>query len=126
MPITYKIDRGKNLIFETWTGEIRLEDLAVYWRQYLADAEVLKIRRTIVDLSSSVINFSGDDLWSLIESLVMPALKGREWTTALVVTGGSVEFGVSRQYQVFAGRYSKDAIFATLAEAEKWICSQGG
>jgi hypothetical protein len=123
MPITYKVDREKNLIFETWTGTIRTGDLAAYWKQYLADAEVLAIRRTIVDLRGSVMDFSGAELWSLIESIVEPALKGREWTTALVVTGGSVEFGISRQYQVFAQRYSKDAIFPNVVEAEKWICS---
>lgn len=123
MPITYRIDREKNLIFELWTGSIGAEDPTAYWKQYLADAEVMEIRRTIVDLRGSVIRFSGEELNSLIESVVMPALKGRTWTTALVVEGGSVEFGVSRQYQVFAGRYSKDAIFADVAEAEKWICS---
>lgn len=123
MPITYRIDREKNLIFETWTGEICREDLAAYWKEYLADPEVRKIRRTIVDLRGSVIGFTGDDLWSLIELAVLPALKGREWTTALVVLGGSIEFGVCRQYQVFADRYSKDSIFSNLAEAEKWICS---
>ncbi len=123
MPITYSIDRAKHLIFETWTGEIRAEDLAAHWKEYLADAEVLEIRRTIVDLRASVISFSGNDLWFLVESVVLPALKGRAWTTALVVAGGSVEYGVSRQYQVFATWYSKDSIFATLDEAEKWICS---
>jgi hypothetical protein len=123
MPITYRIERERSLIFETWTGEIRAEHLAAHWKRYLADAEVLEIRRTIVDLRASAIGFNGDELRFLVESIVLPALKDRKWKTAIVVVGGSVEFGVSRQYQVFAGQYSQDSIFASLAEAEKWICS---
>lgn len=120
MPIAYTIDREKKLIFETWTGEIHAGDLAAYWKRYLTDEEVLEIRRTIVDLRASVINFSGNEFYSLIEAIVVPALKGREWVTAIVV-GEPVQFGVSRQYQAFAGRYSKDSIFSSVAEAEKWI-----
>ena len=123
MPITYRIDREKSLIFETWAGEISAKDLAAYWKQYLADAEVLEIRRTIVDLRASVISLSWMDLDGLIEELVLPALKGRKWTTAIVVEGPA-QFGVSRQYQAVADRYSKDSIFANVLEAEKWICSK--
>jgi len=124
MPITYTINHEKRLIIETWTGDIFASDLAAYWRRYLADAEVLKIRRTIVDLLASAIKFTGNELSSLIETIVLPALNGRKWTTALVVAGDSVEFGVSRQYQAFAERYSEDSIFDNLADAEKWICGK--
>ena len=124
MPITYLIDQDKRLIIETWTGEIFARDLAAYWQRYLADTEVLKIRRTIVDLLASAIKFTGDELSSLIESIVLPALNGKAWTTALVVAGNSVEFGVSRQYQAFAERYSEDSIFDNMADAEKWICGK--
>ena len=41
MPIDYTIDRTRNLIFETWTGEVRVDDLRAYWKRYLSDAEVL-------------------------------------------------------------------------------------
>jgi hypothetical protein len=122
MPISYTIDRERKLIFETWTGEINADDLAAYWKQYLADAQVLEIRRTIVDLRASVIKFSGSQLDALIKAIVLPVLKDRDWTTAIVV-GAPIQFGVSRQYQVFAHRYSKDCIFERVEDAEKWIGS---
>ncbi|HWA10884.1 MAG TPA: hypothetical protein VG838_15700 [Opitutaceae bacterium] len=122
MPITYTIDREKRLIHETWTGEIRAADLAAYWKRYLADPEVLEIRRTIVDLRGCVIRFRGADMDSLIQTVVLPVLKDRKWTTAIVV-GEPAQFGVSRQYQVFADRYSEDSIFGNMADAEKWISS---
>lgn len=124
MPITYRIDPDRNLIFETWTGKVRAADLREYWKGYLADPEVMKIRSTIVDLRAAAIDFTGKELWSLVQTIVTPALNGREWTTALVVLGGSVAFGVSRQYQVFAESYSKDNIFETVADAERWITSK--
>lgn len=125
MSITYTIDRPKNVIFETWTGEVSADDLAAYWKRYLADPEVLKIRRTIVDLRGATMNFSGMDLKFLIQTIVLPVLKDRDWTTAIVAVGGSAEFGVSRQYQVFADRYSKDCIFESMAEAEEWMSRAG-
>lgn len=120
MPIAYAIDHQKRLIYETWTGEVTAPGLAAYWTRYLADPEVLEIRRTIVDLRAAVISLRGIDFDDLIKTIVLPVLQDRKWTTAIVV-GGTVQFGVSRQYQVFAERYSKDSIFFSMAEAEQWI-----
>ncbi len=122
MPIAYRIDREKNLIYETWTGDVRAADLAAFWKQSLADPDVMKIRRTVVDLRACVVDFRGPDLDNLIRTIVLPALEGRKWTTAVVVSQPA-QFGVSRQYQVFAERYSRDSIFASVADAEKWIDS---
>jgi hypothetical protein len=120
MPISYTIDRERKLILEKWTGDIRHEDLAAYWKRYLADPEVMEIRRTIVDLRDAEILFSGMNFGFLIETIVLPALKGRRWTTAIVVADPA-QYGLSRQYQVFADRYSCDSIFSSVDEAAKWI-----
>lgn len=122
MPISYIIDYDKNLIYETWSGEVSAGNLEIYWKQYLADPAVLKIRRTIVDLRTCNIGFHGADFSLLIETIIVPALKGRKWRTAIVVLEPA-QFGVSRQYQVFAATYSRDSIFASVADAEKWIDS---
>ena len=120
MPITYTIDRAGKVITEVWTGEIQAECLAAYWKRYLADPEVLAIRRTIVDLRQAEILFNGSDLDMLIHSIVLPVLNGRDWKTAIVV-GTSLQHGMSRQYQVFAERYSKDAIFQNIEDARNWL-----
>ena len=122
MPITYSIDRQNRVIEEKWMGTIDKDDLADYWKRYLEDPEVLDIRRTIVDLREAHILFTGNQMEALIASIVLPALKGRDWKTAIVVEQ-PVQFGVSRQYQVFADRYSKDAIFNNMDEARGWLLS---
>jgi len=121
MPITYSIDHDQKLITEIWTGDIRAEDLKAYWKQYLDDPDVLSIRRTIVDLRRATIHFTGSQLGMLVHEIVLPRLKGKDWKTAIVIEK-AVQFGVSRQYQVFAESYSKDAIFISVEDARKWLC----
>ncbi len=120
MPISYSIDRQKNFITEIWTGDIAARDLATHWRTYLADPAVIAIRRTLVDLRQSRILFTGAELSALVHGLVIPTLKGADWKTAIVVDG-TVQFGVSRQYQVFAETYSRDSIFTDPDEALEWL-----
>ena len=120
MPITYSIDPQQGVIFEKWSGDVLASDLASYWRSYLADPEVIAIRKTVVDLRDSNPRFTGAELSDLINTIVLPVLAGREWVTAIVV-GKPVHVGVSRQYQVFAERYSRDAIFEEPEQALVWV-----
>ena len=106
-----------------WVGDVFADDLAEYWQAYLANPNVLDIRRTLVDLRQSTIHFSGEDLARLITEIVNPTLQGRDWITAIIVEGES-QYGVSRQYQVFAERYSRDAIFREYDQALQWLLRQ--
>ena len=120
MPITYSIDHDRRIIFEIWTGEITAADLGEYWKRYLADPDVMAIRRTLVDLRQCRILFKGTDLSDLVKSVVIPKLEGRDWKTA-IVADEPVQFGVSRQYQVFAENYSQDSIFPEPEAALAWL-----
>ncbi|MGH7648865.1 MAG: hypothetical protein ACREND_12160 [Gemmatimonadaceae bacterium] len=120
MPITYSVDTSRDIIFETWTGTINASDLAAYWREYLADPEVMKCRRTLVDLRAATIVFTGQQLADLIESIAVPMLGGLKWATAVLVAAPA-QFGTARQYQVFAESYSDDAIFFDEKSALEWL-----
>jgi hypothetical protein len=120
MPITYWIDSQQQVIFERWSGDVSASDLARYWRGYLADPQVMAIRKTVVDLRESNPTFSGAELAGLIDTIVRPTLAGRDWITAIVVDK-PVQFGISRQYQIFAEFYSQDAIFHDLGRASEWV-----
>ena len=123
MPITYAVNRLAGYIVETWTGTIRIEDLSAHWKVYLADADVLAVRRTLVDLRGATVAFSGAELSRAIAAIVVPALGGLSWRSALVVAN-PVQFGTSRQYQVFADHYSHDAIFDGTTTALDWLLSE--
>jgi hypothetical protein len=120
MPITYSIDPCHKQITEVWAGEIWAVDLRSYWQQYLKDPGVMALRRTIVDMREATIRFNGAELDELIHEIVVPALNGRDWKTAIVVREPH-HFGVSRQYQVFAERYSRDSIFNSMEAARTWL-----
>lgn len=122
MPITYSIDREEKIIMETWVGTVDKDVLAEYWKLYLDNPDVMEIRRTIVDLRESEIIFTGSQLQHLVNSIALPALNGRAWKTAIVAKN-SLQFGISRQYQVFAEVYSEDTIFNSIDEARDWILS---
>jgi len=108
------------VIFEVWTGDVSATDLEIYWSTYLENPQVLSIRRTLVDLRGANILFHGDVFADLIVKIVQPVLAGRDWKTAIVVER-PVQFGVSRQYQVFAETFSRDAIFHDYDEALEWL-----
>lgn len=120
LPISYAIEAGARSILETWTGDVSASDLASFWTALLADPEVMDIRRTLVDLRECRITFTGKELSHLINTIVMPALDGRDWTSAILVSD-PVQYGVSRQYNVFAEVFSNDAIFEDLDAARAWL-----
>jgi len=106
-----------------WTGDITADELALYWTQYLKDPQVLSIRRTLVDLRESNILFRGEVFSHFVSTIVEPVLSGRDWKTAIVVSE-AVQFGVSRQYQVFADSFSRDSIFYDDDSALEWLIQQ--
>jgi len=123
MPITYTVDHDRKLITEVWTGDVHGDDLGEYWEHYLQDPEVLKIRRTLVDLRQAVIHFNAYELSVLVGNIVFPVLydKRLKWKTAIVV-GNTEQFKASRQYHALAKVYSDDAIFETIEQASDWLC----
>jgi hypothetical protein len=123
-PISYSVDKALGIIFEVWHGDVTAVDLRRYWEAYLANPDVLALRRTLVDLRGANIRFTGYELSNLVSTVVLPVLKGRDWITAIVVER-PVQFGVSRQYQAFADQYSRDIIFHDYDEALHWLRQRG-
>ena len=123
MPITYTIDHDQKLITEIWTGDVEGGDLEAYWKHYLKDPDVLKIRCTLVDIRQARIRFNAHQLSILVGNIVFPVLYDRnlKWKTAIVV-GNTAQFRVSREYHALAKHYSDDSIFDTVEGARAWLC----
>lgn len=123
MPITYSIDHENGCVIENWTGDITRHDLAVHFRHFFSDPEVLAVARTIVDLRHCQFVLTAAELEELVRRIVMPALHGRKWRTAIVL-GDTNHFEMWRQYHVFAASYSNDSVFSTTEGALAWLRSQ--
>jgi hypothetical protein len=121
--IRYAIDSGRDLILEEWDGTVSAPDLEKHWREFLKHEAVINCRRTVADISKSRITVTGQEFSRLIDSLVKPVLKGRKWITAIVVAS-DYQFGVSRQYGVYAESYSRDQIFKDSSQAFDWISTR--
>ncbi len=123
MPITYSISDLDRVIIEVWSGDIRIDTLADYWREYLRSERVLALRRTLVDLRAARVRFSAQELERAVTDVVVPALRGRDWITAMVVKNTD-QFRAGAQYQVFAQFYSYDSIFSEVDAALAWLRKQ--
>ena len=119
-PIRYRIDDARGLIFETWEGEISAVDLRNFLATYLDDPKVLELRRTLGDLRLAEIKFTGSDLMNIVSNVVIPRLRGASWKTAILVSK-PVQYGVSRQWQVFAESFSEDSLFYDIDDAMTWL-----
>ena len=122
MPISYSIDTVHRIVRTVWTDAVTVADLRSHWLRYLDDAVVMALRRTLTDLRAADLQFSGEELYEVIRDVVLPRLEGIGWKTAILVAQPD-QFGVSRQYQVFA-QYSEDAIFHDEARALAWLLAQ--
>jgi hypothetical protein len=123
VPIDYTIDRENGCVIEIWTGDVTARELAAHWRKYIADPEVLALRRSLADLRHCRIVFTAEELSQLVSRIVLPALHGRRWRTAIVL-GDPSHFEMSRHFHVFAESYSQDSVFSTPEAALAWLRSQ--
>jgi hypothetical protein len=124
MPIAYEIDRRRGVIITTWAGPVTAQDLASHWKVLFSDPEAMQLRKSLADLRKSELQFKGTDLAGLLRTLVQPRLGKQKWTTALLVEHAT-QFGVARQYNVYAAPFSHDRIFHNSDLAMQWLGEQG-
>lgn len=122
MPISYTIDYEHRIVRTVWTADVSADDVRSHWLTYLDDPMVMALRRTLTDLRAANLKFTGEELYELIRDVVVPRLEGVGWKTAILVAQPE-QFGVSRQYQVFA-QYSEDSIFHDEARALAWLLAR--
>jgi hypothetical protein len=120
MPIKYSIDSALGIVRETWIGVVSAADLEGHWRAMLNDPEVMRLRRTLVDLRPSRPGFSHTQMVEVIRNLIEPALAGRDLRTAVVAFGPN-QVGLSERYHMCAKTYSCDATFAEPSAAVEWL-----
>jgi len=123
MPITFSIDTRLGIIRETWTGKISAEEVRAHWTRMATDPEALALRASLADLREASLDFGSWQMRRLIDTVVTPLLKGRDWISAMVVAG-PFQLGMTRQYQDLADHYSRDAIFFNEHEALEWLIRQ--
>lgn len=123
MPIDCTPRPEDGFVEVTWSGTITACDLSRRWSEILPDPEVLRIGRALTDVREADLAFSGAELAEAVRTVAVPALQGRKWRSAIVVRT-PLQFGVSRQYEVFAKEFGEAGIFFDLDAARRWLLQE--
>jgi hypothetical protein len=123
MRISYSFDKEKNLVFETWIGEVGLKDLKRHWEEFLKDPLAVRCRRVLVDLRHSKILAFGHELNPFTVKVILPTLGARTWRTAIVVDPERHRESAEHDGPCLE-RFSQDLIFHGLRPAEAWILEE--
>jgi hypothetical protein len=122
MPIAYKIDSKLGIVFADWRGAVTANEIAEYWTELVADKEALACGRTIADISCCEMRFTGEELRSLAERILEPAIRGKNWKTAVIIKD-PVHYGVTRQYEMYSEGFMNTNVFYSAVLAHKWVLS---
>jgi hypothetical protein len=120
MPIEYQVDKDLNVVLAEWSGDITAHDVESHFRNLVNDPVAFNCAKDLADVRRATFRFKGQDLSDLINRIIVPALKGRKWKTAILVERPD-QFGTARQYSSFADTYSIDSIFYDREAALAWL-----
>ena len=122
MGITYRFDGALGVVIARGEGAVTPEDLASYWESRVADRKHFDCRRILIDGRSSEIQFNGEDLRRLLNSILRPVTEAGSYRIAVLVTT-AVQYGTARQFQVFFNELGVSEIFEDEAAALEWLRS---
>jgi len=122
MGITFKVDDARGIVFADWTGDITVEDIARYWAALLSDQPAMACGRSITDLRNCTMQFTGEELRKLAQGILEPAMKGRNWKTAVIVRN-PLHYGVTRQHEMFSEGFMQTNVFYSEDLARVWVLS---
>lgn len=120
MSISYSIDQQRRVIVEVWAGKITRVELRRFWKAFLTDPSVLRLRKSLVDMRQCELAFSGSDLVDEATLSIGPIMDSRTWRTAFVVAD-SVQHGVCRQFLGYFPDFSQGEVFREPDEALDWL-----
>jgi len=120
MPITYTVDREKNVVLVTWRGDVTKDDYRAHLRTMLQDPVALRAGRSLVDLREANVLLSGAELNAVGDLESTARLGGRPWRTAVLVTSHVL----TTQYGMFLQTEATDSVFLDRAAALAWLVKE--
>jgi hypothetical protein len=122
MPIAYKVNAALGIVFADWRGTVTAKDIAGYWTELASDQAALACGRSITDISSCDMQFTGEELRLLAKEILEPAIRGRNWKTAVIIKN-PVHYGVTRQHEMLSEGFMNTNVFYSDVLARKWVLS---
>ena len=123
MPISYVVDKERNVVLVTWKGDVTADDYRVHLSKMLDDPDALSAGRSLTDLREANVLLSGAELDAIAEAEADRRLAGRQWKTAILVSS-NFHYGLARQVTVLSQSESTDRVFLDYAGALAWLLGE--
>lgn len=120
MGIGYQVDPDQGLTLTTWDGPIHAADLERHWTAFLADPAAMRLRQSVADIRRAQLLFTSVELHRMIRTIVTPKMDERGWRTGIVVAD-LVQYGVARQFGMYAWKFCREQIFYDPELAAAWV-----
>lgn len=118
MPIDYRLEGG--YVRATWRGQVSADDVSAYWNRMFRDPAAYALGRSLTDARGSEPLVTGQELNDLVQMVAVPLLRGKRWRNALLVDQ-PVQYGIGRQFAVFAEAITAAELFYDEAAAIAWL-----
>ena len=125
MPITYRIERERGLIFTTCSGQVTLPQVMAHFDALQRDPECPRRLDVLLDLAGVTSLPEGPQIRAAAErvGLVQDIVFG---ACAIVATREAL-FGMARMFEVLArGHFAAIRTFRQRKEAEEWLDAAPG
>jgi hypothetical protein len=119
--ITNRVDSARGILYETWTGRITRDIIADYWREFVNDPAIQLCTKDLTDVREAEPDFTDRELRDLIHSILLPAANKFHGLRTAILVGSAEQYGISRQYTVFAEYFGEAAIFTDEERAREWL-----
>ena len=124
MPVTYQIDRAKQLIHTRCTGAVVLDEVRQHFIDLSQDHECPPRLDVLLDLSEMTTLPESGQLRTVTSDIahLRPQI---EFGICVIIASRPAVFGMARMFEVFTERYfSATAVFRTELEAVEWLEAQ--
>jgi len=122
MPITYRIDRPRELVRVTCSGPVTFEEVMTHFAVVEADPDRVGELDVLLDLRGVTSNAETRQLREVAERM-SPARTTLQYRRCALVAVDPAVVGMGRLFVEFArGRFRATTVVPTVEAAERWLC----
>jgi hypothetical protein len=124
MPVSYQIDKERQLIHTKCTGTVTIEEVIEHFHTLEQDPECPPTLNVLLDLSEQTSIPKKENLQDAAGEI--RRIRGTvQFGACAVVARQDALFGMARMFQVFTEKYFRQShVFRNAKDAEDWLAAQ--
>jgi hypothetical protein len=123
MPVTYQIDKAKQLVRTSCTGATTLDEVLGHFAELLQDPECPHRLNVLLDLSEMTSLPASEQLRTVAGEIgrIVPQV---QFLNCAIIAPRDALFGMARMFEVFAEQhFAATRVFRTRDEGASWLDS---